>query len=99
MDKKTYLARGRKQKMSEKVLGFKEKDVLGYSITVAGTKIKDNVIIVKKDKPVPVVSLQALRVFVEDFKFKNPEMEGANLALKHLLSWAENQGGEKKNEM
>ena len=38
----------------------------------------------------PVVSLQALRVFVEDFKFKNPEMEGANLALKHLLSWAEN---------
>ena len=50
----------------------------------------------KGKKLVPVVSLKAIKEFCEDFKFKNPEMEGANLALNYLLSWAENQGGGKQ---
>ena len=93
--------------MSEKILGFGEKDVLGYSITVVGTEINNNVVIVKKDKLVPVrlasesVGLKAIRGLCKK-QVNKLGLKGKSTAIKEhnklvtiyvndLLEWAEKE--------
>jgi len=78
--------------MSEKFLGY-------YAV---GGKAGKKKVIVKK--PVRLASesvdLKWLREEIERFYFNNPEMEGANMALKHLFLMAEKEAKKKvsKNE-
>ena len=81
--------------MSEKVLGFYKKDGV---ITSLDDSYKVGIFFEKdKAKEVSVrlasesVGLKWLKEEIESFYRSNPEMEGANMALKHLFSMAEKE--------
>jgi len=91
--------------MSEKVWGFYEKDAFiieeeaknwdeGCWETYKYYKISEYDFV-----PVRLASesvdLKWLRGEIENFYYCNPEMEGANMALKHLLSIAEKEAKKK----
>ena len=86
--------------MSEKVLkGFYKKDAK-LTKTLFGYEVESNYKIYESNL-VPVrlasesVDLKWLRGEIENFYYCNPEMEGANMALKHLLSIAEKEAKKK----
>ena len=85
--------------MSEKVLLFLEKRAKirelnddYFTITLKKEQLR-------KQLPVRLTSesvdLKWLRGEIENFYYCNPEMEGANMALKHLLSIAEKEAKKK----
>ena len=95
--------------MSEKILGFKEKDAFFalYKDWEKGGKKEFPEYTIDKSKLVPVVSLQAIKEwcmkekqvlsFLIDHKEKYKQAEGYNKALNRILSWAEKEA--KGNEL
>jgi len=97
--------------MSEKVLGFKEKDAIACIWRNMNTnnkfvimKTEGNTIDKNDERKVnlvPVrltsesVDLKWLKEEIESFYRSNPEMEGANMALKHLFLMAEKEAKKK----
>jgi len=83
--------------MSEKVLGvpikwskcFGTNNGIRYEIAVYESEL------VSVRLASESVNLKWLRGEIENFYYCNPEMEGANMALKHLLSIAEKEAKKK----
>ena len=79
--------------MSEKVLGFKEKDAWKSGIKVKGQYYYQTF----EAELVPVVSLQALRKYHKEYIKDNQYIEGGlvSVILDDLLSWAEKEAKKK----
>ena len=74
--------------MSEKVLGIK-KSIVKSSLWLDLAEEKGYLVPIRLASE--SVGLEWLREEIERFYFNNPEMEGVNMALKHLLSIAEKE--------
>ena len=79
--------------MSEKVLGFEEKDA-GHP-KVPNQFTTQETYFVPANKLVPVVSLQALKHFLDNCSY-TIKFGVKYVEKKEIIDWAEKQGGEKQ---